>query len=255
MPAIKNSEIPKLDDYVSDPDEKFWEYFPRKELPVIAETMIDIDALERRIGGARCGMTASEYRRASKTVKDLRFGAGAYQKSELPPIRTVNAKSAYDNGELLTDTIATWVKKGFVVGPFEVPPTAGFRANPLAVVVRNGKIRPILNMSGPVGKSFNDNVDREKLERLHMGTAKQFSFALKDAGGGAVFSKFDICDAYKLMLAKVEDYRLQGFFWLGRYFVETRQPFGGVPTLRVSLRQGVVKLKSFHPLCELFAQK
>ena len=110
MPAIKNSEIPKLDDYVSDPDEKFWEYFPRKELPVIAETMIDIDALERRIGEARCGMTASEYRRASKTVKDLRFGAGAYQKSELPPIRTVNAKSACDNGELLTDTIATWVK-------------------------------------------------------------------------------------------------------------------------------------------------
>ena len=88
-----------------------------------------------------------------------------------------------------------------------------------------------------------------------MGTAKQFSFALKDAGGGAVFSKFDICDAYKLMLAKVEDYRLQGFFWLGRYFVETRQPFGGVPALRVSLQQGVVKLKSFHPLCELFAQK
>ena len=54
MPAIKNSEIPKLDDYVSDPDEKFWEYFPRKELPVIAETMIDIDALERRIGEAGC---------------------------------------------------------------------------------------------------------------------------------------------------------------------------------------------------------
>ena len=108
--AIKNSEIPKLVDYMSDPDEKFWEFFPRKALPVSAEKMIDIDALERRIGEARCKMTASEYRRATKTVKDLRFGAGAYQKSELPPIRTVNAKSACDNGELLTDTIATWVK-------------------------------------------------------------------------------------------------------------------------------------------------
>ena len=228
-PTIKNSEIPKLDNYVSDPDRKFWEFFPKKEMPKSAETIIDIDMLERKIVEARSGMTASEYRRAVKTVKDLRCGAEAYQKSELPPIRTVNAKSAYDNGEMLTDTIATWVKKGFVAGPFEVPPTAGFRANPLAVVVRNGKIRPILNMSGPIGKSFNDNVDRDKLERLHMGTAKQFSFALKDAGKDAVFSKFDICDAYKLMPAKVEDYRLQGFFWLGRYFVETRQPFGGVP--------------------------
>ena len=84
-------------------------------------------------------------------------------------------------------------------------------------------------MSGPIGKSFNDNVDVSKLERLHMGTAKKFSFALKDAGLDAKFSKFDICDAYKLVPAKVEDFGLQGFFWLGRYFVETRQPFGGIP--------------------------
>ena len=75
------------------------------------------------------------------------------------------------------------------------PGTNGLRANPIAVVVRNNKIRPILNMSGPIGKSFNDNVNRDKLERLHMGTAKKFSFALKDAGKGARFSKFDICDA------------------------------------------------------------
>ena len=62
-----------------------------------------------------------------------------------------------------------------------------------------------------------------------MGTAKKFSFALKDAGVDAKFSKFDLCDAYKLVPAKVEDFGLQGFFWLGRYFVETRQPFGGIP--------------------------
>ena len=44
----------------------------------------------------------------------------------------------------------------------------------MGVVVRNDKVRPILNMSGPVGESFNDNVNEKKLERLHMGTAKQF---------------------------------------------------------------------------------
>ena len=74
---------------------------------------------------------------------------------------------AYENGALLTDVIATWIKKGFVAGPFDAPPMAGFRANPLAAVVRNGKVRPILNMSGPKGKSFNDNVDKARLERLH----------------------------------------------------------------------------------------
>ena len=133
-------------------------------------------------------------------------GAKAFQKSELPPVNTVNAKSALEHGDVLTDTFATWIKKGFVVGPFDSP--------------------PLLNMSGPKNKSFNDNVDRDKLERLHMGTAKQFGTALKAAGKDAVFSKFDIQDAYKLIPAKTEDYRLQGFSWLGNYFVETRLSFG-----------------------------
>ena len=68
-----------------------------------------------------------------------------------------------------------------MAGPFETPPVPGFRANPLGVVVRNGKVRPILNMSGPRGASFNDNVEESKLEKLHMGTAKEFSFLLRNS--------------------------------------------------------------------------
>ena len=117
-----------------------------------------------------------------------------------------------------------------MAGPFTTPPVPGFRANPLGVVVRNSKVRPILIMSGPVGRSFNDNVDESKLEKLHMGTAKHFGQLLLKAGRGARFSKFDIQDAYKLIRAKPEDYRLQGFQWLGRYFVETRMSFGGKPS-------------------------
>ena len=39
-------------------------------------------------------------------------------------------------------------------------------------------------------------------------------------------SKFDWQDAYKNMPARTEDYRLQGFAWLGKYFVELTQIFG-----------------------------
>ena len=191
---------------------------------------MDIKAFEEEVDSVKDLMTASELKRAKKVISDLRLGASAYQKSPLPPVNTVNAKSAVENGQVLTDTIVTWIKKGFVAGPFVSPPLPGFRVNPLGAVVRNGKVRPILNMSGPVNKSFNDNVDRGKLERLHMGTAKQFASALKDAGKDAVFSKFDIQDAYKLLPARPEDYRLQEFCWLGRYFVETRLSFGGVPS-------------------------
>ena len=73
--------------------------------------------------------------------------------------------------------------------------------------MRNGKVRPFLNMSGPIGGSFNDNVDEKKLERLQMGTAKQFGQLLLKSGRGAKFSKFDIQDAYKLIPAKRQDYK------------------------------------------------
>ena len=68
------------------------------------------------------------------------------------------------------------------------------------------------------------------MEKLHMGTAKQFSFLLRETGQGARFSKFDIRDTYKLIPAKVSDNRLQGFKWLKKYFVEVMMSFGGKPS-------------------------
>ena len=206
LSAVKNPEIAVLRNYEQIPEDCFWENWPVKDLPKEAETSVDIKAFEEEVDSVKDLMTASELNRAKKVISDLRFGASAYQKSPLPPVNTVNAKSAAENGQVLADTIVTWIKKGFVAGPFVSLPLPGFRVNPLGAIVRNGKVRPILNMSGPVNKSFNDNVDRAKLERLHMGTAKQFASALKDAGKDAVFSKFDIQDAYKLLPAKPEDY-------------------------------------------------
>ena len=59
-------------------------------------------------------MSLTEVRKAERTLKDLTVGASAFQRSELPPLNSVNSKSASDNGALLTDTIATWIKKGFM---------------------------------------------------------------------------------------------------------------------------------------------
>ena len=175
-------------------------------------------------------MARTEFNWAKRVLRNFQHGAGAYQNSDLPPISTRNSKSAAVHGRVLMNTTATWVRKGFMAGPFTTPSVPGFRANPLGVVVRNGKVRPILNMSGPIGRSFNDNVDESKLEKLYMGTAKQFGQLLLKAGRGAKFSKFNIQDAYKLIPAKQVDYRLQGFQWLGRYFVETRMSFRGEPS-------------------------
>jgi hypothetical protein len=70
-------------------------------------------------------------------------------------------------------------------------------------------------------KSFNDNLDKLKIEKVRMSTARDFSYSLKESG---VNSKFDFKDAYKNIPAKKEDWRLQGFKRLGRYFFESH-PF------------------------------
>ena len=184
---------------------------PKRQLPSAVKSKVNVLALKKNILKVKDKMARSEMKRAKKLISDLKDGAEAYHILDLPPISTPNTRSAFDHGAVLTDTVCTWVKKGFVAGPFDTPPVPGFRGNQLAVVPRNGKIRPILNLSSPKGGSFNDNVDKGALERLHMGTAKQFSFLLRDAGHGARFSKYDIQDAYKLIPAKVSDYRLQGF--------------------------------------------
>ena len=231
LPEMKNPEIPVSDRYDLNASLDFWETFPKRSIPEKAETRVNVLALKKSILKAKDKMSRTEMNRAKKLLKHLQFGADSLQMSDLPPITAKNGRNVYIHGKYLTDTIGTWVKRGFVAGPFDTPPVPGFRANPLGVVVKNGKIRPILNMSGPVGASFNENVDESKMERLHMGTAKEFSYLLRDAGQGSKFSKFDIKDAYKLIPAKTEDFRLQGMQWLGAYFVDTQLIFGATPAV------------------------
>ncbi len=237
-PSRKFDSLPILSNYRASPDDSFWENFPKRDLPRKPSTRINSKNLIKLIEENKHDMSIAELKRAYKTVHDIKEGAEAYQMSELPPIMVENYESAYENGALITDKIACWIESGFVAGPFDSPPMAGFRANPLKAVVKNGKVRPVLNMSGPRGKSFNDNVDKRKLEKVHMDTAKKFGYKLRETGAKAEMSKFDFCDAYKSIPAKTSDYRLQGFKWLGKYFIETQQTFGGIPSVCNFDREG-----------------
>jgi hypothetical protein len=54
----------------------------------------------------------------------------------------------------------------------------------------------------------------------------QFGHALLKCGKNATMSKFDLVAAYKQVPCKVDDIRLQGFMWCGKFFAETRLVFG-----------------------------
>jgi hypothetical protein len=61
-----------------------------------------------------------------------------------------------------------------------------------------------------------------------MTSARNVSFTIVEAGKNALMSKLDKKDAYKLVPAPVEDLRLQGFSFGGKFFVETQQMFGSL---------------------------
>jgi hypothetical protein len=171
-------------------------------------------------------MTEHQFSRALKAIEYLSFGAPSFQCEELPACYVRNASSTFTHGSKVTECIATWVSEGYAAGPFVKPPCKRFRVNPLIAVVQPGKVRPVLDVSSPNGSSFNSNVDEYETESIKMASAKKFSQKLLDCGHLAKFSKHDLVAAYKQVPCRTEDLRLQGFCWLGKFFVETRQVFG-----------------------------
>jgi hypothetical protein len=219
-------DIPKLNCYDSAPSDKFWDHFPSNTSGIKVSTPVNVSNLEEILGTFENQMTFDEKNRGKKVIFSLRKGANSYQSSYLPSCFLKNADSAHVHGQVLTDTIVSWVAKDFVCGPYESPPFRDFRVNSLLAIEQPSKIRPVLNISLPKNESFNDNIKKYLLEKVTMATALDFGFTLIDCGKNAIFSKFDAKDAYKNVPAPISDLRLQGFFWLGKYFFEKKQIFG-----------------------------
>jgi hypothetical protein len=227
----KFPKIPKLSDYNIDPSEDFWNYFPKRDLPNAIESAVNHSRIRFYLTAAKPFLTVHQWKRGIRLVDELENGAPSFQLSELPPVTVPNNQTALKYGEHLTDKIASWVDSGFVVGPFSCPPMAGFRANTLIATCRNNSVRPIINMSEPKGTSFNDNLNEKAMEKVWMSTAKSFSYKLISVGKNCLISKYDLKDAYKNIPARMQDWRLQGFKWGGKYFFETKMIFGASPSV------------------------
>jgi hypothetical protein len=219
-------EIPTLHDYSKSPPESFWESFPYNPLPDQPISNVKHEVLAELVSKKKQFLTLQQCDRAYRCIDNLREGASSFQKCPLPSLFLQNADSTFQYGKEVTDTIGNWVKKGFASGPFEAPPLKNFRANTLIAIPQGEKVRPVLNLSEPKNCSFNSNVCEPKLEKVYMSSVKKFSETLFRAGIDAKMYKFDLVDAYKNIPAKTEDFRIQGFSWLNRYFVETKQIFG-----------------------------
>jgi hypothetical protein len=227
----KCPEIPTLSDYRCPAPPEFWAVFPHSSLPEDISSPVNCEHLATLTEEAKSSWTGQQVARAEKAVRDQTHGASAFQKKPLPPACVGNAKSSYEHGELITDTLAAWTKAGIIKGPFISPPMPNFRSNSIMAVDQKEKIRLVMDMSRPEGRSFNSNLTRHLLDKVDMSTARKFGYSVKEAGQGAIMSKLDMKDAYKLIPAQKNDWRLQGMAWCGRFFVDLKGTFGGTPSV------------------------
>jgi hypothetical protein len=96
----------------------------------------------------------------------------------------------------------------------------------MMAVVQKSKTRIIMDLSAPKGTSYNDAINEIALEKVSMSSARLFGYSVQDCGKGAIMWKFDMVDAYKTIPAAQRDLRLQGFTWLGKFFIELKKVFG-----------------------------
>jgi len=240
---IKNPEIKILNSYNSKPDNEFWESFPNN-YPKKTRCTVKTSKLKSYIQKCWFNWTRSQRGVAKKALKRAQGKMEVPLNKNLGGLKTKNSKSAVENGVLMTDTIGSWIKKNFVAGPYKTPPFKDFRINPLMAAVQKNKVRPIMNLSSPKGRSFNDAVDSMKFEKLKMSSPKLFGESIVKAGKGAVFSKSDIKDAFKLIPNAEDQWKLYGFEWLGRYFFDTSTVFGSkaAPAFFDSLPETIVNI-------------
>jgi hypothetical protein len=144
----------------------------------------------------------------------------------LPAMTEKNSPSVSIHGKEFTDTVASWVKKGYVAGPFTAPPLPNFCGNSMLAIEQSGQIRAVMNLSGPEGSSFNDAICENAVEQVHMAMARFFGYLVVDCGKNCLMWKWDHVDTYKHIPTTMAELRLQGFRWFGRYFVEKQQVFG-----------------------------
>jgi hypothetical protein len=222
----KFPDIPTLNQYGAGAPRIFWDKFPSNPISATPETRIDITALKAIFEICKEFLLKSEQKRAVKCIKYLEMGGPAFQTTPLGSCHVKNYKAAIQHGEEVTDTIAAWITKKFVAGPFDTPPLPNFRANSILAIPQTNKTRICINVSLPEGRSLNDNVDSLALEKITMSSAKNFGYSMVSCGPNCVFVKPDIVDAYKNVPARLQDLHLQGFRWENKFCIELRQMFG-----------------------------
>ena len=113
LPSLKNPEIPELVDYAKKPYRNFWENFPGN-YPNKIHDKVNVKGFCKRVKKCWSNWSFAKKKIAKLAMKKLRGMAPVHLKHSLGGINCKNAKTAIVHGRFMTDSIVSWLKKGFV---------------------------------------------------------------------------------------------------------------------------------------------
>ena len=221
--------LPRLVSYQKTPDISYWEAWPKLswEKGRTIKSKIKHDILLKL--GQQTGFPLPCLMR--DICNDIKHGASLGVNTDCQvPSKATNAPSAMEEGEKVSDELASWIAKGLVVGPLDKTelPFKQVKISGLMTKTKpNGSVRPILNFSRGDPKSLNEGINKKDFP-AKMSSTEEWLRILIRCGKYARFCKNDWSNAYKNIRVNEKEIWMQCFKWLGKYFFELCLVFGGI---------------------------
>lgn len=192
----KNPEIPRLSDYSKPPPPGWFSYWPSLSWEEGRMRKSGINAKKMVMWAEKSNHP--DMGTVLDIARDVTYGCDLGTRGvNLCPSTSSNAPSAYKYGERVTDSIATGIKKGIMMGPMtkdEIPfsPDLGVKVNGIMANVReNGDVRVILNLSRGSPFCVNEGMANEDRFEVAMSNTTMWLRSLHKAGRGSFFCKLD----------------------------------------------------------------
>ena len=142
-----------------------------------------------------------------------------------------NLFSALKHSDSVKELIDTECKNGCLYGPFDQPPFKHYRVSPLGVAVGkySGKKRLIVDLSSPHDDlrhvSINDLLDKDSCSLTYVRIDDAIN-AIKKCGKGALLTKHDISNAFKVIPIRPDQWPYFCVKWDKKFYVFVRLVFG-----------------------------
>ena len=159
-------------------------------------------------------------------VNGLTYGFKVGYQGQRESLTAPNLASAHANADHISTHLEKCTLDGQTAGPFDTPPFPIMQCSGLGVVPKkNGRLRVIHHLSAPPGQSVNDHISTTdySLRYVRVDDAIQSILA---KGRGALLTKLDIRNAFRLIPVHPSDWPLLGISWNGQFYYERVLPFG-----------------------------